>query len=441
MPFDLKSIDTGNTAWVLASAALVLLMTPGLAFFYGGMVRAKNVLGMLMQNFFCIGIISVVWVLVSYSISFGGSNAYFGGFHFAGLAHMDQQVPGYSGALAQSIPPLVFVAFQAMFAVITPALITGATADRWKFGPFVVFVTIWGILIYAPIAHWVFSPTGWLFKRGAEDFAGGTVVHANAGAAAMAVAIVLGKRRGWPRDNFRPHNVPFVLLGAGLLWFGWFGFNSGSALAANNSAGYAFVNTNTATAAALLGWLVVEKIRDGHPTTLGAASGAVAGLVAITPAAGFVTPMGSILLGLLAGAICCLATTLKFKLGLDDSLDVGAVHLVGGVLGALLIGLLGSAKVAGLNGVFYGGGWTLMGKQALAVLCTVAYSFFGTLIIAFVMNKIWKMKMTEDDELEGMDTVLHNETAYESGGLFGGGSLSGTGSGSSISIPREEVKA
>ncbi len=442
MPFDLKTIDTGNTAWVLASAALVLLMTPGLAFFYGGMVRAKNVLGMLMQNFFCIGIISVVWVLVSYSIAFGGSNAYFGGFHFAGLAHMDQQVPGYTGALAQSIPPLVFVAFQAMFAVITPALITGATADRWKFGPFVVFVTIWGILIYAPIAHWVFSPTGWLFKRGAEDFAGGTVVHANAGAAAMAVALVLGKRRGWPRDNFRPHNVPFVLLGAGLLWFGWFGFNSGSALAANNSAGYAFVNTNTATAAALLGWLIIEKIRDGHPTTLGAASGAVAGLVAITPAAGFVTPVGSIILGLLAGAICCLCTTLKFKLGLDDSLDVGAVHLVGGVLGALLIGLLGSAKVAGLNGVFYGGGWTLMGKQALAVLCTVAYSFFGTLIIAWVMNKIWKMKMTEDEELEGMDTVLHNETAYESGGLFGGGSLGGVSSGgSTISVPREEVKA
>jgi ammonium transporter, Amt family len=440
LPFDLKSIDAGNTAWVLASSALVLIMTPGLAFFYGGMVRAKNVLGMLMQNFFCIGLISVMWVLVSYSLSFGGSNAYIGGFHFAGLAHMDQQVPGYTGALAQSIPPLVFVAFQCMFAVITPALITGATADRWKFGPFVVFVIIWGILIYAPIAHWVFSPTGWLFKRGAEDFAGGTVVHANAGAAAMAVAIVLGKRRGWPRDNFRPHNVPFVLLGAGLLWFGWFGFNSGSALGANTSAGYAFVNTNTATAAALLGWLIVEKIRDGHPTTLGAASGAVAGLVAITPAAGFVTPMGSILLGLLAGGICCLCTTLKFKLGLDDSLDVGAVHLVGGVLGALLIGFLGSAKVLGLNGVFYGGGWTLMGKQVIAVLSTVAYSFFGTLIIAFVMNKIWKMKMTEDQELEGMDTVLHNETGYDWGGLVGGGSLTGSAA-STINVSREEVDA
>jgi ammonium transporter, Amt family len=436
LPFDLKSIDSGNTAWVLASAALVLLMTPGLAFFYGGMVRAKNVLGMLMQNFFCIGLISVFWVLISYSLSFGGSNAYIGGFHFAGLQHMDQVVPGYTGALAQTIPPIVFVAFQLMFAVITPALITGATADRWKFGPFILFVAVWGILVYAPIAHWVFSPTGWLFKRGAEDFAGGTVVHANAGAAAMAVAIVLGRRRGWPRDNFRPHNVPFVLLGAGLLWFGWFGFNSGSALGANTLAGYAFVNTNTATAAALLGWLIIEKIRDGHPTTLGAASGAVAGLVAITPAAGYVSPVGSILLGLLAGMICCACTTLKFKIGLDDSLDVGAVHLVGGILGALLIGFLGDAKIAGADGLFYGGGWTLMGKQALAVLCTVSYSFFATLIIASVINFFWKMTMTEDEQLEGMDTVLHNETAYESGGLGSSGSLV-TGS---VSIP-EEVDA
>ena len=435
-----KDLNGGDTAWVLASSALVLLMTPGLAFFYGGMVRAKNVLGMLMQNFICIGIVSVIWVGFTYSIAFGGSNSIIGGFHFAGLAHMDQMVPGYgvNGVAAQTIPPLVFVAFQLMFAVITPALITGSTADRWKFGPFVLFVVIWATVVYAPIAHWVFSPTGWLFKRGAEDFAGGTVVHANAGAAAMAVAIVLGKRRGWPRDNFRPHNVPFVLLGTGLLWFGWFGFNAGSALGANNSAGYAFVNTNTATAAAMIGWLIVEKIRDGHPTTLGAASGAVAGLVAITPAAGFVSPMGSMLLGVLAGAICALCTTLKFKLGLDDSLDVGAVHLVGGIFGALAIGFLGDAKVLGLNGIFYGGGGKLMMKQLEAVGSTVGYSFFATLIIAFAINSVWKMKMTDDDQLEGMDTVLHNESAYESGGLIGGGSMS---SSSTISIPREEVDA
>jgi Amt family ammonium transporter len=440
LPFDFaKAVNSGDTAWVLASAALVLLMTPGLAFFYGGMVRAKNVLGMLMQNFICIGIVSVLWVAFTYSIAFGGSNTIIGGFHFAGLNHMTEQVPGGIGA---TIPPLVFVAFQLMFAVITPALITGSTADRWKFGPFVVFVTLWAILVYAPIAHWVFSPKGWLFQRGAEDFAGGTVVHANAGAAAMAVALVLGKRRGWPRDNMRPHNVPFVLLGAGLLWFGWFGFNAGSSLGANNLAGVAFINTNTATAAAMIGWLLIEKIRDGHPTTLGAASGAVAGLVAITPAAGFVSPVGSIILGVIAGAVCCACTTLKFKFGLDDSLDVGAVHLVGGVLGALLIGFLGTkdANPLGLDGVFYGGGWKLMAKQGEAVGCTVGYSFVATLIIAYGINLVWKMKMTEDQELEGMDTVLHNETAYESGGLFGGSSLS-SGTGSSISIPREEVKA
>jgi Amt family ammonium transporter len=438
LPFDfVKSLNTGDTAWVLASSALVLLMTPGLAFFYGGMVRAKNVLGMLMQNFVTIGIVSVLWVAFTYSIAFGGSNTIIGGFHFAGLNHMSEQVPGGIGA---TIPPLVFVAFQLMFAVITPALITGSTADRWKFGPFCLFVAIWAAVVYAPIAHWVFSPDGWLFQRGAEDFAGGTVVHANAGAAAMAVAIVLGKRRGWPRDNFRPHNVPFVLLGAGLLWFGWFGFNAGSALGANNLAGVAFVTTNTATAAAMLGWLIVEKIRDGHPTTLGAASGAVAGLVAITPAAGFVSPVGAIILGAIAGVICCLCTTIKFKLGLDDSLDVGAVHLVGGVLGALLIGFLGTNDLnpLGLNGVFYGGGWKLMQKQLEAVGATVGYSFVATLIIAYAINFVWKMKMTEDEELEGMDTVLHNETAYEYGGLISGGSLS---SSSTINVSREEVKA
>jgi ammonium transporter, Amt family len=252
---------------------------------------------------------------------------------------------------------------------------------------------------------------------------------------------VLGKRRGWPRENMRPHNVPFVLLGAGLLWFGWFGFNAGSALGANNVAGVAFINTNTATAAAMIGWLVIEKVRDGHPTTLGAASGAVAGLVAITPAAGFVSPVGSIFLGLIAGAVCSLCTTLKFKLGLDDSLDVGAVHLVGGVLGALLIGLFGTTDLnsASADGVFYGGGWDLMRKQAMAVGATVGYSFVATLVIAFVINKIWKMKMTDDQQLEGMDTVLHNESAYESGGLIGSGSLSG--SASTINMHREEVDA
>src|SRR4051794_36742011 len=365
-PFDfVHGLDTGNTAWVLASAALVLLMTPGLAFFYGGMVRSKNVLGMLMQNYVAIGIVSVLWVLVAYSLAFG-QNGVFGGFagdlHQFGLGHMGGQVAGYQGPLAQSIPPLVFVAFQLMFAVITPALITGASADRLKFGAYCVFIGIWLLVVYAPIAHWVFSPEGWLFQKGAEDFAGGTVVHANAGAAGLALAIVLGKRLGWKKDPMRPHNLPFTLLGAGLLWFGWFGFNAGSALGANNLAGYAFVNTNTATAAAMLGWIVVEKFRDGHCTTLGAASGAVAGLVAITPAAGFVSPMGSILLGFVAGALCSLAVLLKYRLGYDDALDVVGVHLVGGVAGALLIGFLGTkATGIGLDGVFYGGGRDFVG--------------------------------------------------------------------------------
>src|SRR4051812_4592487 len=429
MHFDVNSVNTGNTAWVLASAALVLLMTPGLAFFYGGMVRSKNVLGMLMQNYVAIGVVSVVWVMVGYSLAFGYSG--FGGFagnlHQFGLGHMTEQVAGYQGPLAQTIPPLVFMAFQLMFAIITPALITGASADRLKFGAFVAFVAVWLIVVYAPIAHWVFSPEGWLFQKGAEDFAGGTVVHANAGAAGLALAIVLGKRLGWKRDPMRPHNLPFTLLGAGLLWFGWFGFNAGSSLGANQLAGYAFVNTNTATAAALLGWILVEKLRDGHPTTLGAASGAVAGLVAITPAAGFVSPLGSIIIGVVAGALCCACTGLKYRLGFDDSPDVVAVHLVGGVTGALLIGLLGTkATGIGVDGVFYGGGWHLMKLQLIAVGACVGFSFVATLIIGKVLDLVMGLRITKDQELEGMDTVLHAETAYEFGS-FGGGSFGGFG--------------
>jgi Amt family ammonium transporter len=445
MPFDfVHGIDTGNTAWVLASAALVLLMTPGLAFFYGGMVRSKNVLGMLMQNYVAIGIVSVLWVLVAYSLAFGKSG--FGGFagnlHQFGLGHMGEQVAGYQGPLAQSIPPLVFVAFQLMFAVITPALITGASADRLKFGAFCVFIGLWLVLIYAPVAHWVFSPEGWLFQKGAEDFAGGTVVHANAGAAGLAVAIVLGKRLGWKKDPMRPHNLPFTLLGAGLLWFGWFGFNAGSALGANNLAGYAFVNTNTATASAMLGWIIVEKLRDGHSTTLGAASGAVAGLVAITPAAGFVSPMGSIALGFIAGALCSLAVLLKYKLGYDDALDVVGVHLVGGVAGALLIGFLGTkATGIGLDGVFYGGGWHLMRLQATAVGAVVGYSFVATFILAKVIDLVMGLRLTKDEELEGMDTVLHAETAYDFGGVATGSFSPGQrGAASNIELP-EGAKA
>jgi Amt family ammonium transporter len=360
---------------------------------------------------------------------------------------MTQVLPGYTGDFAQVIPPMVFVVFQLMFAVITPALITGSTADRWKFGHFVPFVAIWSILVYAPVAHWVFSPEGWLFQKGALDFAGGTVVHINAGAAGLAMALLLGKRMGYPKEQMRPHNVPFVLLGAGLLWFGWFGFNAGSALGANNLAGYAFVNTNTATAAALVGWLVVEKLRDGKATTLGAASGAVAGLVAITPCAGFVSPLGSIAIGFATGAICAYGILLKRKLGYDDALDVVGVHLIGGIVGSLAVGLFATTDTnsLGADGLFYGGGTSLLGKQAIAVLAVTGYSFVMTLVIGLVLKLVVRMRLTADEEQEGMDFVLHGETAYELSGAGGGGGF-GAAQGRpgtlSLGTPRTaEVKA
>ena len=405
-----------DTAWILVSSALVLLMTPGLAFFYGGMVRGKNVLGMLAQNFVTMGTVSVLWVLGVYSLAFQGGNGLIGSLKNFGLNHIWMQPSG----LSLSIPPMVFVAFQLMFAIITPALITGGTADRLKFGSWVAFSSLWLILVYAPVAHWVFSPLGWLAKKGAEDFAGGTVVHANAGAAALAVCLVIGKRKGWPKERMRPHNVPFILLGAGLLWFGWFGFNAGSALSANTLSAYAFVNTNTATAAALLAWMLTEKIRDGHATTFGAASGAIAGLVAITPACGFVSPMGSIVIGLAAGVICCLATGLKNIFKFDDALDVVGVHLVGGILGALLIGLFGTAMVNGANGVFYHGGWTLMGHQILAVAAVVAYSFIVSYFLALLIEKTVGFRVSEEDEVAGLDLSQHAETAYESASMSDG---------------------
>jgi Amt family ammonium transporter len=404
--------NTGDTAWILVAAAMVLLMTPGLAFFYGGMVRGKNVLGMLAQNFVTMGVVSVLWITGVYSLAFSGTGKWIGDFHQFGLNHIWQQGTGFE---TLTIPPLVFCAFQLMFAIITPALITGATADRLKFGAWTLFSAIWLVVVYAPVAHWVFSPSGWLFKLGALDFAGGTVVHANAGAAALAVILVIGKRKGWPKERMRPHNVPFVLLGTGLLWFGWFGFNAGSALAANTTSAFAFVNTNTATGAALLAWVLTEKIRDGHATTLGAASGAVAGLVAITPACGFVSPMGSIAIGFAAGVVCALATGLKTKFGYDDALDVVGVHLIGGILGALTIGLFATKMTnsAGANGFFYKGGWTLMGHQAVAVVAVVAYSFVATYILAQILNKTIGLRVSEEAESIGLDLSQHAETAYE----------------------------
>ena len=411
------TIDGGNTAWVLVSAALVLFMTPGLAFFYGGMVRAKHVLAMLMQNFFAMGLISLVWGFVGFSLAFGDGGKYIGNFDFAFLEDLHRpeiQLPGYTGAFALTIPAIAFAAYQMMFAVITPALITGATADRLKFRGYAVFIGLWSVLVYSPIAHWVFSPTGWLFQRGALDFAGGAVVHVNAGIAAVAVVAVIGARKGHPESPMPPHSLPLTLLGTGILWFGWFGFNAGSALGANQLAAQALINTHMAAAAAMCGWLMIEKIRGDHATTLGAASGAVAGLVAITPCAGFVQVMPAILIGLLAGVVCYLAIAIKAKLRLDDALDVIAVHLVGGLLGSLLLGLFADTAVnsLGADGLFAGGGSDLLVDQLVAMGATIVYSGVVSYVLAQLIDKTIGLRATPDEEELGLDLALHAEQAY-----------------------------
>ena len=411
------TIDSGATAWVLTSAALVAFMTPGLAFFYGGMVRSKNVLGMLMQNFFAMGLISVIWATVGFSLAFGGTGKYIGNFDFALMKDLAtiESLPGYTGDFALAIPVLAFFAYQMMFAVITPALITGATADRLKFSAYAILIGIWAIIVYPTVAHWVFSPNGWLFQRGALDFAGGAVVHINAGAAALAVILVLGNRKGWPREAMPPHNLPFVMLGTGILWFGWFGFNAGSALLANGLAAQALVNTHLAAASGMLAWLVVEKLRAGHATTLGAASGAVAGLVAITPCAGFVGGAAPIIIGLVAGAVCYLALTLKTRFNFDDSLDVIAVHLVGGILGALLLGFFSDTKVnsLGFDGVLFDGGSKLLVNQLIAIGATFAFSFIVTWAAAKILDATIGLRVSAEDELVGLDQSQHAESAYQ----------------------------
>ncbi|HET7523543.1 MAG TPA: ammonium transporter [Acidimicrobiales bacterium] len=414
--------NSGDTAWVLTSAALVLFMTPGLALFYAGMVRRKNVLGMLIQNFTVMAIVSLIWVWVTYSLAFGpdwGGHGMIGTLHFAGLGHIHQSVPGYNHHHAQTIPPVVFVIFQMMFAIITAALLTGSSADRMKFGAFVLFVVAWSILVYAPITHWVFSPEGWLARRGTEDFAGGTVVELNAGMAGLALALVIGRRRGWPENLMRPHNIPLTVMGGGILWFGWFGFNAGSALSAGG-AGLAFVNTNTSTAAALLAWIAIEKLRTGRPTTLGAVSGAIAGAVAITPACGFVNTLGATVIGIVAGAASALAVSLKFKMRVDDSLDVLAVHGVAGLIGTLMVGFFGTAGSLGTNGLFYGGGGALLGNQALAVLCVGVFSFVMTALIALGIRAVVGLRVSEDEERIGLDLTLHEENAYDFEAAGGG---------------------
>ena len=407
--------NSGDTAWVLTSAALVLFMTPGLALFYGGMVRRRNVLGMLIQNFAVMAVVGLLWVWVTYSLAFGpdwGGAGIIGTLHFAGLGHLSQAVPGYTGAHAQTIPPVAFIVFQMMFAIITAALLTGASADRMKFGAFIAFVVAWSVLVYAPIAHWVFSPQGWLAQRGTEDFAGGTVVELNAGLAGLALALVVGRRRGWPENLMRPHNVPLTVMGGGILWFGWFGFNAGSALSAGG-AGVAFVNTNTATAAALLAWIAVEKLRTGKPTTLGAISGAIAGAVAITPACGFVNTAGATVIGAVAGVASALAVSVKFRVRIDDSLDVLAIHGVAGLVGTLMVGLFGTAGSLGSNGLFYGGGASLLGHQALAVVCVGAFSFVMTALIALAIRAVIGLRVSEEEERLGLDLALHEENAYD----------------------------
>jgi Amt family ammonium transporter len=410
-------MDTGNTAWVLAASALVLFMTPGLALFYGGMVRAKHVLGMLMQNFFAMGLISVLWACVGFSLAFGDSGGWIGDFEFAfikDLHDIETVIPGYTGDFALSIPPLAFFAFQMMFAIITPALITGASADRLKLRGYIVFIGLWSLLVYSPVAHWVFSPTGWLFERGALDFAGGAAIHINAGIASLALVAVIGARRGYPDTPMPPHSLPFTLLGAGILWFGWFGFNAGSAGSASPLAAQAFVNTNLAAATALLGWLLAERIRGGHATTLGAASGAVAGLVAITPCAGYVGGVSPLIIGAIAGVLCFLAIDIKKALRLDDSLDVIAVHLIGGLTGTLLLGFFADTEYnsLGFDGVFAGGGTDLLVDQIVAAGSVILFSGVVSAVLAKAIDVTIGLRASEEEEDAGLDLSQHAETAY-----------------------------
>jgi ammonium transporter, Amt family len=411
-------VDTGDTAWVLTSTALVLFMTPGLALFYGGMVRGKNVLGMLMQNIFAMGLLAILWAVVVFSLAFGdaGNAGVIGNLDFA---FMKDVGPGaatgdFLGAL--TIPFVLFCAYQMTFAIITPALITGATADRLKFGAYALFIGLWLVLVYGPVAHWVFAG-GFLADMGALDFAGGAVVHINAGAAALALVLLIGVRKGYPSTPMPPHNLPMTVLGTGILWFGWAGFNAGSALAANGVAAQAIFNTFAAASAAMLGWLIVEKLKDGHATTLGGASGAVAGLVAITPCAGFVGGMAPIYIGFIAGAVCYLALGIKKAFKFDDSLDVIAVHLVGGLVGSILLGFFADSAINPVvtnEGVFLGGGGDLLVDQIVASVVTLVFSFAASLLIGKAIDLTIGLRVDEAAEDEGLDLSQHAETAYAS---------------------------
>jgi Amt family ammonium transporter len=405
-------IDPAATAWLLTSTALVLLMTPGLAIFYGGMVRTTGVLNMIMMSFISIPLVTVAWLLVGYSLAFsdGGVRGFVGGLTHAGLQGIGPDTA--RGA----VPELLYVTFQLSFAIITAALVSGAIADRAKFAAWMVFVPIWSVAVYAVVAHWVWAPGGWLFEMGVLDYAGGLVVEIVSGASALALALVLGPRIGFKVEAMRPHNLPFVLLGVGLLWFGWFGFNAGSALAADGMASAILLNTLLAGCLGMLGWLSVEQVRDGKPTTFGAASGVVAGLVGITPSCGTVNPLGAAIVGLLAGIVCSFAIGLKFKLNYDDSLDVVGVHFVGGVVGMLLIGLLATeVMTGGAQGFFFGGGLGLLGKQAMAIAAVAGYAFTVSYVIASLIEKLMGFRLSAEDEASGVDFTQHAETAYAEG--------------------------
>ncbi|CAB4860609.1 unannotated protein [freshwater metagenome] len=410
-------MNSTDTLWVILSAALVLFMTPGLALFYGGMVRSKNVLAIMMNSLAAMAVVTVLWVAIAGSLSFGSDvgGGLIGDWSLAGLAHIPATLPGLSGVHAS---PLAILIYQMMFPIITAALISGGTTDRIKFSSFVVLISIWTLAVYAPLAHWVFSPNGWLAQRGVLDFAGGTVVEINSGFSTLAVVLVLGPRKGWPRDAMTPHSVPLSLLGLGILWFGWLGFNGGSSLAMNGVAVSAVLNTQLAAAAGLIGWLIYERTTEHYATTLGAASGGVAGMVAITPCAGFVQPYAALIIGLIAGLACSKAVRMKFKLGIDDSLDVLGVHGVGGVIGMVLLGLFASKSInaAGTDGLLQGGGFALLGNEVLAVVVTGAFSFGVTWLIAQAIAKTIGLRVSEEDELKGLDLTQHAESAYSGGG-------------------------
>ncbi|MGW4567584.1 ammonium transporter [Streptomyces sp. NPDC004561] len=415
-------VNTGDTAWLLAATALVLLMTPGLALFYGGMVRTKSVLNMLMMSFVSIALVTVVWLAAGYSLAFGDDigAGLIGGLRHAGMSGLGP------GSVHGTVPTLLFATFQLTFAVVTAALVSGAVADRAKFSAWLVFVPLWTLLVYVPVAHWVWGPGGWILDGlGALDFAGGLPVEITSGASGLALCLVLGPRLGFRKDAMRPHNLPMVVLGAGLLWFGWFGFNAGSALGANGLAAAAFLNTLAAGCTGLLGWLFVEQRRDGHPTTLGAASGAVAGLVAITPSCGTVSLLGALVVGLAAGVVCSYAVSWKFRLNYDDSLDVVGVHLVGGVIGTLLIGLFAEkAMTGGTEGLLYGGGLAPLGRQLLAVAVVALYAFGVTYGLGKLLDRVMGLRASEEQELTGLDLTVHAETAYDHGVLGHGAPVS-----------------